>query len=731
MITQAFPYYKQLDSMDCGPSCLRMIAKHYGRNYTLETIRKQSQINREGVSLLGISEAAENIGFRSLGVRFSFEKLKEEMPLPCIVHWNQNHFVVVYKIERNKVYVADPGKGLIKFTDEEFKREWISTAHEGEKEGVALMIEPTPKFYEAEDEKRKGLGFGLLLRYLLSHIKLISQLALGLLAGSILQLIFPFLTQSVIDIGINTRNLSFVYIVLIAQLMLIAGRTMVDFIRSWIMLHISTRINISILSDFLIKLMRLPVSFFDTKNFGDIMQRIGDHQRIESFLTGTALNTMFSLFNLVVFGVVLANYNMTIFGVFLIGSIAYVAWIVLFLKQRRKLDFKRFDVASKNQSSLIQLISGMQEIKMNNCEKQKRWEWERIQARLFKLSIKGLALSQYQQIGAFFLNEGKNVFITFLAAQAVINGQLTLGGMMAMQYIIGQLNGPVEQLIGLTQSIQDAKISLERLNEIHGMDDEEPLDKTFLDQLPEHKDLTLQNVSFQYPGAGQEPVLKQINLHIPKGKTTAIVGMSGSGKTTLLKLLLKFYPPAKGEIRIGETSLSVVSNRYWRSLCGVVMQEGFIFSDSIAKNIAVGEERIDMNRLLHATKVANIQEFIESLPLGLNTKIGSEGNGISQGQKQRILIARAVYKNPEYIFFDEATNALDANNELIIMENLNDFFKGRTVVIVAHRLSTVKNADQIIVLDKGEVVELGSHHELTAQKGEYYQLVKNQLELGQ
>lgn len=726
-----FPYYKQLDSMDCGPTCLRMIAKHYGRSYTLETIRKQSQISREGVSLLGISEAAENIGFRTVGVRFGFDKLKEEMPLPCIVHWNQNHFVVVYKIKKDKVFVADPGKGLIKFTDEEFKRGWISTAHEGEKEGVALMLEPTPKFYEAEDEKRKGLGFGLLLRYLLSHIKLISQLALGLLAGSILQLIFPFLTQSVIDIGINTRNISFVYIVLIAQLMLIAGRTMVDFIRSWIMLHISTRINISILSDFLIKLMRLPVSFFDTKNFGDIMQRIGDHQRIQSFLTGTALNTMFSLFNLVVFGVVLANYNMTIFGVFLIGSIAYVAWIVLFLKQRRKLDFKRFDVASKNQSSLIQLISGMQEIKMNNCEKQKRWEWERIQARLFKLSIKGLALSQYQQIGAFFLNEGKNVFITFLAAQSVINGQLTLGGMMAMQYIIGQLNSPVEQLIGLTQSIQDAKISLERLNEIHGMDDEEPLDKTFLDQLPEHKDLTLQNVSFQYPGAGQEPVLKQINLHIPKGKTTAIVGMSGSGKTTLLKLLLKFYPPAKGEIRIGETSLSVVSNRYWRSLCGVVMQEGFIFSDSIAKNIAVGEERIDMNRLLHATKVANIQEFIESLPLGLNTKIGSEGNGISQGQKQRILIARAVYKNPEYIFFDEATNALDANNELIIMENLNDFFKGRTVVIVAHRLSTVKNADQIIVLDKGEVVELGSHHELTAQKGEYYQLVKNQLELGQ
>ena len=726
-----FPYYKQLDSMDCGPSCLRMIAKHYGRGYSLETIRKQSQINREGVSLLGISEAAENIGFRTVGVRFGFDKLKEEMPLPCIVHWNQNHFVVVYKIKKDKVFVADPGKGFIKFTDEEFKRGWISTAHEGEKEGVALMLEPTPKFYEAEDEKRKGLGFGLLLRYLLSHIKLISQLALGLLAGSILQLIFPFLTQSVIDIGINTRNISFVYIVLIAQLMLIAGRTMVDFIRSWIMLHISTRINISILSDFLIKLMRLPVSFFDTKNFGDIMQRIGDHQRIQSFLTGTALNTMFSLFNLVVFGVVLANYNMTIFGVFLIGSIAYVAWIVLFLKQRRKLDFKRFDVASRNQSSLIQLISGMQEIKMNNCEKQKRWEWERIQARLFKLSIKGLALSQYQQIGAFFLNEGKNVFITFLAAQSVINGQLTLGGMMAMQYIIGQLNSPVEQLIGLTQSIQDAKISLERLNEIHGMDDEEPLDKTFLDQLPEHKDLTLQNVSFQYPGAGQEPVLKQINLQIPQGRTTAIVGMSGSGKTTLLKLLLKFYPPAKGEIRIGETSLSVVSNRYWRSLCGVVMQEGFIFSDSIAKNIAVGEERLDMNRLLHATKVANIQEFIESLPLGLNTKIGSEGNGISQGQKQRILIARAVYKNPEYIFFDEATNALDANNELIIMENLNDFFKGRTVVIVAHRLSTVKNADQIIVLDKGEVVELGSHHELTAQKGEYYQLVKNQLELGQ
>jgi ATP-binding cassette, subfamily B, bacterial len=725
-----FPFYKQYDKMDCGPSCLRMIAKHFGKIYTLQSLREASKISKEGVSLLGISEAAENIGFRTLAVKVTYQKLFEDAPTPFIVHWRQSHFIVVHKLTANKVSVADPAKGLIIYTKEEFCQAWVSDITNGADEGVALLVEPTPKFFEAEDEQGKSMGFGLLFSYLFSYKKLLFQLVLGLLVGSGLQLIFPFLTQSVVDIGINTKNINFIYLVLAAQLILFLSRTAVEFIRSWILLHISTRINISILSDFLIKLMRLPLSFFDVKMFGDIMQRIGDHHRIEAFLTNQSLSVLFSLFNLLVFGVVLATYNLPIFLVFLVGSILYSLWVSLFLKYRRILDFKRFDISSKNQSALVQLINGMQEIKLANAEKPFRWQWERIQARLFRLSLKGLAYSQYQQAGAFFLNEGKNIIITFLAAKAVIDGQMTLGAMLSVQYIIGQLNSPIEQLIQFMQTYQDAKISLERLNEIHEMSDEEPIDKQMISILPEKKSLTIQNLSYTYPGAGNEPVLENINLTIPQGKTTAIVGMSGSGKTTFLKLLLKFYEANSGEIKIGEASLTNMSHQFWRSQCGVVMQEGFVFSDTIARNIAVGIDNIDIVRLLNAVKVANIQEFIEGLPLGYNTKIGAEGNGISQGQKQRLLIARAVYKNPEFMFFDEATNSLDANNEAIILNNLKAFLLNKTVVVVAHRLSTVKNADKIVVLEKGKVVEEGTHEQLSILKGKYFELVKNQLELG-
>lgn len=715
--------------MDCGPTCLRMIAKHYGKNFSLQRLRDISGINREGVSLLGISEAAEKIGFRTMGSRLAVEQLGEA-ELPVILHWNQNHFVVLYKIRRGKYYIADPGKGLIEYTQAEFLQRWLSTQNNGHNQGIALMLSPSPGFYEQEGDKNEGLNFSFLLRYLYRYKQLVAQLFVGLGVGSLLQLIVPFLTQSVVDIGINTRNLNFIYIILIAQTMLFLGRMSVDFIRSWILLHISTRINISILTDFLIKLMKLPMSFFDTKMTGDIMQRMNDQKRIESFLTGSTLNTIFSMFNLVVFTAVLAYYNVNIFIIFLASSILYSAWVIAFLKRRRELDFKRFDISSKNQSSIVQLIGGMQEIKLNNCEQQKRWEWERLQAGLFKFSIKSLSLGQIQQAGAFFINEGKNILITFLVAKSVIDGQLTLGGMMAIQYIVGQVNSPIEQLLGFIQQLQDAKISLERLNEIHQMDDEEPIDKSFLKELPLDQSIAINNLSFTYPGAGNEPVLKGIDLAIPHGKTTAIVGMSGSGKTTILKLLLRFYVPQQGDIKVGATHLDQIGYGYWRRQCGTVMQDGFIFSDSIAKNIAVADEYPDMNKLKHAIKVANIGDLIESLPLGLNTKIGAEGNGISQGQKQRILIARAVYKDPAYIFFDEATNALDANNESVIMQNLEEFFKGRTVVVVAHRLSTVKNADNIVVLDRGIIIEQGSHAELTKKKGEYYNLVKNQLELG-
>jgi len=705
-----------------------MVAKHYGKNFNLQRLRDISGINREGVSLLGISEAAEKIGFRTTGSRITLSQLSQ-IDLPAILHWNQNHFVVLYKIKKGIYYVADPGKGLIEFTEKEFAQRWISAHHDNESQGIVLMLSPTPDLYAQEGDKNDGLNWSYLLRYLYQYKQLVIQLFVGLGVGSLLQLIVPFLTQSVVDIGINTRNLNFIYIILIAQTMLFLGRMSVDFIRSWILLHISTRINISILTDFLIKLMKLPMSFFDTKMTGDIMQRMNDQRRIESFLTGSTLNTIFSMFNLIIFTGVLAYYNVNIFIIFLVSSVLYSLWVIAFLKRRRDLDFKRFDISSKNQSSIVQLIGGMQEIKLNNCEQQKRWEWERLQAGLFKFSIKSLSLGQIQQAGAFFINEGKNIVITFLVAKSVIDGQLTLGGMMAIQYIVGQVNSPIEQLLGFIQSLQDAKISLERLNEIHQMEDEEPLDKTLLKELPINKSISIQGLNFTYPGAGNEPVLKGINLDIPEGKTTAIVGMSGSGKTTILKLLLRFYTPQKGEIKIGATYIDQIGYRYWRGQCGIVMQDGFIFSDSIARNIAVADEVPNMAKLQHAIKVANITDLIESLPLGLNTKIGAEGNGISQGQKQRILIARAVYKDPEYIFFDEATNALDANNESIIMQNLEDFFKGRTVVVVAHRLSTVKNADNIVVLDKGVIIEQGTHAELTKNKGEYYQLVKNQLDL--
>ncbi len=727
---QSFSHYKQLDQMDCGPTCLRMVAKHHGRKYTLESLRKKSGINREGVSLLGISEAAENIGFRTVGVKLTPEQLFKEAPLPCIVYWNQQHFVVVYKVKGDKVYIADPAVGKVVYSKKEFLKNWLNSKIDSQDNGIVLLLYTTPKFFEQRHEKKDRLDFTRLIEYLKPYKNLLGQLALGLGVGSILQLIFPFLTQSIVDIGINTRDLNFIYIILIAQIMLFVGRTGVEFIRSWILLHMSTRINISILSDFLIKLMKLPMPYFDAKMTGDIMQRMEDHVRIQNFLTGQTLSTLFSFVNLLVFAVVLAYYNMLIFTVFLMSSILYIGWVLLFLKKRAELDHKRFGISSGDQSNVIQLIQGMQEIKLTNSEKQKRWEWERFQAKLFHYRVKNLSLNQYQQAGAFFINEGKNIGITFLAAVAVVNGQLTLGAMMAIQYIIGQLNSPIQQIIGFVQSTQDAHLSLERLNEIHKQEDEEPDNKSFVYELPAKKSIEVSNLSFTYPGAGNEPVLNDIHLSIPEGKTTAIVGMSGSGKTTLLKLLLKFYPLDNGDIRIGSTNLDLISHRIWRKNCGVVMQDGFIFSDNIARNIAVGEEQPDMVKLKHAVKVANIHEFIDSLPLGFNTKIGPEGNGISQGQRQRMLIARAVYKNPEYIFFDEATNALDANNEKVIMENLHKFFENRTVVVVAHRLSTVKKADNIVVLDEGKIIEEGTHQELTYAKGAYFELVRNQLELG-
>ena len=728
-----FQGVKQHDSMQCGVACLQMVSRYFGREYSLHFLSDICFATNEGVSMLGISEAANEIGLHSVCTRATVEELSK-VSLPCILHWNQNHFVVLYKVKRGKkFYIADPGKGLITYNIDEFKSHWISTRSNGEEKGVAMFLQTTPLFYTCNkdvSENKQKRSFRFLFGYVKQYRRYFGQIVLGLIVGSLLQLVLPFLTQSIVDVGIKNQDIGFIWLVLLGQLMLTVSRTVIDFIRRWLLLHISMRINISLVSDFFIKLLKLPMSFFDTKLMGDLMQRMNDHSRVNTFMTQQTLNIMFSMLTFIVFTIVLFFYNKLVFSIFLIGSVVYGVWMTLFLRRRKVLDYALFEQQAINNNKTYEFITSMQEIKLQDCEQRRRWEWEDVQADLFGVQMKSLKLQQTQEAGSIFINEIKNIVITVVAATAVIHGQMTLGMMLAVQYIIGQLNSPVEQLMSFFYSIQDVKISLERINEIHCVDDENGkvgLQTSLQDQ---EKGIDIENVMFKYDPHAIKKTLDNVNIHIPQGKVTAIVGASGSGKTTLVRLMLGYYPVLDGHITVGETDINRLNKKWWRRQCGVVMQDGVIFSESIARNIAVDDADIDKDRLLKAAEIACIKDYIMGLPLKFNTKIGRDGVGLSQGQKQRILIARAVYKNPDYIFLDEATNSLDASNEKAIVENLDKFYSGRTVVIVAHRLSTVRNADRIIAINNGMVAEAGSHDELIAKRGVYYNLVKNQLELG-
>ncbi len=724
----AFPFLRQLNAMDCGPTCLRMIAKYYGRSYNSDTLRSKMGASKGGVSMFGISETAEKIGFRTRGIQIDYNALRD-IPTPCILHWNQSHFVVLVKARKNSITVADPGSEVLTYGKHEFLQHWESTVSKsGKNIGSALLLEPSPSFYEYEGEAPNKLNWSIISKYLGTSRGQIARIVLSLVLGLVLQLILPFLTQTLVDTGINTRNVRYITIILSAQLMLIFSGAVIGFIRNRLQLRVANKISISILSDFWIKLTRLPLSYFDTHQIGDTLQRIGDNRQIQTFLTSQAITSLFSFVTLVVYSFLLITYSFSLFAVFSIGAVLYFGWIKLFFRIRRKLNTRSFFLMSKENDATLQLVQGMQDIRLNGAERAKRWEWENIQVKVFKLNFSSLTYSQCQSAGAILINQGKDVIITFLVAQLVIEGKLTFGAMLAIQYIIGQLSGPIQDLTTLAQSTQDAKISLERLNEVHEMKDEEAPHMSA--SIPHDKSITINNLSFAYPGSDNRMVLENINLYIPEGKVTAIVGMSGSGKTTLLKLLLRIYDQYTGELKVGNTEIRSLNPVVWRQHCGSVLQDGYIFNDTIARNIALGEDYIDRDRLVSSCKTANILTFIDSLPNGLNTVIGLNGVGLSQGQRQRLLITRAIYRQPDYLFFDEATNALDANNEKYIIENLQKIFKGRTVVVVAHRLSTVINADNIVVLDDGKLMEEGSHHQLVSGKGKYFDLVKNQLALG-
>ncbi len=724
-----YPFVRQHDAMDCGPACISMIAMRHGRRLSLETIRKKAWITREGVSFLGLKTAAESTGFRAAGVKIPFTRLRDEVPMPCIIHWHQNHFIVVNRISERFVWVSDPAIGRIKMTCDEFRRGWLPGDHSGEQLGMALLLEPGPEFAALHDDPPPKGGFEFLLPYLKPYRKQIILLFAGLLASSAIQLVFPFLTQAIIDRGIAARDIKFIWLILAGQLALTAGRLAVEFSRGWLLLHVGTRLNIRIVSDFLGRLMGLPIAYFDSRLNGDILQRIDDNSRIENYLTSSSLAILFSLFNFVVFGVVLGIYSMPVLMVFLAGTCLYVLYVMLFMPDRGRLDNMRFMQMAEAGNRMINIVNGMQEIKLAGSEASNRREWEAQQREIYSTRAKGLRILQFQTAGGTLIHESMNILITVISATQVINGSMTLGMMLAVQFIAGQLNGPVSQIVNFMRATQDAGISLERLAEVHAMEPEESSAESSA-AMPARADLEVKNLSFRYEGPGSPWVLRNLELSVPAGAITAVVGESGSGKTTLLKMIMGFYRPEEGGVYIGGKRLEDISISSLRRNTGAVMQEGYIFPDTILGNIAPGEDNPDHEKVATAIAVASLKPLLDNLPSGLLTRVGQGGHGLSQGQRQRILIARVVYKQPAILLLDEATSALDASNEKMIVENLAGFYAGRTVVIVAHRLSTVRHADNIVVLERGRVAESGTHAGLIALKGAYYRLIRDQLELG-
>ena len=724
-----FPYFQQFDANDCGPASLKMIAAFYGKHVELSTLRDKCFVNHDGVSLLGISQAAESIYFRTEGVLLAVSQLSEEANLPCILHWDQNHIVVLYKIKNGKFYVADPAIGKVQYTEKEFIRHWGQAQLEDEPAGVALLLELTPDFNAMEGEPVTKNSVRFLLHYLSFYRRLIVQLFAGIFVLIGIQLVFPFLFQTMIDNGVVFADKTIVGIVFFAQIILIISRFLIGFARNWMVLHLASRINIAVLSDYITKLIKLPLSFFESKTIGDFIQRINDHRRIEHFLTTSGLQMIISFITLIVLGVVLAIFSIKLLLVYLLGTALYLFWIYLYMPKRRVLDQRKFLKQSENQSVLINIIDSIADIKLNNNERMKRWEWESLQASIFKLNIRSLMLQQKQEAGALFFMELKDVLIVFLGALLVMKGGLTIGALLAVAYIIGQMSSPLDKILQYIYSVQDANLSLARLAEVHEQVDEETNEQYFYHHVPEKEDICFHHVSYQYEGPASSFALKDVQLSIPRNKITAIVGTSGSGKTTLLKILLGLYEPTQGEVLIGKTNLKAIVPKVWRDHCGAVLQDGALFSGTIADNILMGVDSHNQERLKQAILLSNVDKVVNNMPLGYNTRIGPQGSGLSQGQKQRILIARALYKRPSLLVFDEATNALDAQNENEILTKLQQFYTGRTVVVAAHRLSTVRNADKIIVINDGQVVEQGRHHELIDQKGLYFNLVKNQLEI--